>query len=97
MAVQMAMFTDKESFIESCKRFIDGFTWNLEREKATLEDELMGIGKEEFCKRNYILGDAREIEWVRHIEWRKGNIKYLERTIKKWYKKISDAEKLEVK
>ena len=96
--MKLAMFTDKESFIESCLNFIKAYERELETQKAILEDEQKGIGKEEFFEMNKVglgggSGYNKEVEWIRHIEWRRGNVKYLKRKIREFYKKIEEAER----
>lgn len=61
------------------------------RELLLLESDEKGEGFEDFMRMNNIPQEKQQEEWQKHIEWRKGYIKYVNRKLRESKKRIQEA------
>lgn len=98
--VNLTKWEECRAFGETAEQFIKRMQGNisniekngLKADKESLERELKGIGKENWCKANHIPADEADKEWNHKIEWRMDSIKHTERKIRRYRKEIAKAE-----
>lgn len=81
----LPMFETEEQRASWCNRQADAIeSYGLANAKAMLENA--EEQRESFLKVNNISADRAEQEWAHHIEWLKGEVKYLTNQVKKYRK-----------
>jgi hypothetical protein len=87
--MKIPVFTTKESLIAWYEREIEAITNNgLRQAKEDLEKALNGEYRRAWMKFNNIDESNDEI-WEQHLDWLRGNVKYLENKIKRYQRIIS--------
>ena len=86
--MKLAMFTTKEALVAWYEREIEAITKNgLRQAREDYENALKGIGKEKWLTMNNCSVNNEEI-WQQHLDWLRGQVKYMERKIRKYQRQI---------
>ncbi len=90
--MRIPVFTTKESFILWHEREIEAMTKNgLRQAKEEYESALKGVGRQAWLDLNHIPAEDADEMWSHKLQYLADSIRYIERKIKRYQKKIDQC------
>lgn len=93
--MKISMFTNVASYIDWAMAHRENLERSRDQENETFIEELAGMGRFEFLNANLMLDEPEEVQqnaWLEHLNWRAGNLAYMDRKISNLDKEIAKAQ-----